>query len=88
MTELFLGISVDLVVSGHAHGGQLRIPFLLSNGLIAPDQGLFPEYTSGIHELNNRTLLIISRGLARESTRVPRFFNKPEIVSLTVKLSN
>ena len=88
LTELFSAIPVDLVISGHAHGGQVRIPYLLNSGLIAPNQGLFPKYTSGIHCLNSRTSLLISRGLAKESTRVPRFFNKPEILSLTVKSSH
>lgn len=88
LTELFSDLHVDLVVSGHAHGGQFRIPYLLNNGLISPNQGLFPKYTSGIHHLTSQTSLIISRGLAKESTRVPRFFNKPEIVSLTLGPSN
>lgn len=87
LTGLFTTIPVDLVVSGHAHGGQVRIPHLLDNGLIAPNQGLFPKYTFGIHRLNNGTSLVISRGLAKESTRVPRLFNRPEIVSVTVKSS-
>lgn len=84
LTGLFATIPVDLVVSGHAHGGQVRIPHLLDNGLIAPNQGLFPKYTFGVHRLNNGTSLVISRGLAKESTRVPRLFNRPEIVSVTV----
>ena len=74
----------DLVFAGHAHGGQVRIPYLLNSGLFAPDQGFFPKYTTGIHELNSRTSLLISRGLAKESTRVPRFFNNPEILSVTL----
>lgn len=84
LTELFSAIPVDLVISGHAHGGQVRIPYLLNSGLFAPDQGFFPKYTTGIHELNSRTSLLISRGLAKESTRVPRFFNNPEILSVTL----
>lgn len=87
LTELFSASLVDLVVSGHAHGGQVRIPYLLNNGLLAPNQGLFPKYTSGIHSLNSRTSLLVSRGLAKESTRVPRFFNRPEIVSVTLRSS-
>lgn len=68
----------DLVVSGHAHGGQVRIPFLL-NGLFAPNQGWFPKYAGGQYEVG-ATTLIVSRGLARESTRLPRVFNRPELV--------
>jgi len=69
----------DTVLSGHAHGGQVRLPVILEDGLFAPNQGFFPKYTCGVHEYNN-TNLIISRGLARESTRLPRIFNRPELV--------
>lgn len=68
----------DLVVSGHAHGGQVRIPGLL-NGLYAPDQGFLPEYAGGEYRVGDTTM-IVSRGLARESTRLPRVFNRPELV--------
>lgn len=72
-----------LVVSGHAHGGQVRIPFLL-NGLFAPNQGLFPKYAGGLYEVNGTTM-IVSRGLARESTQFPRVFNRPELVLATIQ---
>lgn len=68
----------DLVLCGHAHGGQWRIPYVL-NGLFAPDQGLFPKYAGGEYR-DNGTVMIVSRGLARESTLVPRFYNRPELV--------
>ncbi|MBD5080998.1 MAG: metallophosphoesterase [Ruminococcaceae bacterium] len=68
----------DLVLCGHAHGGQWRIPYVL-NGLFAPDQGLFPKYAGGEYS-DNGTVMIVSRGLARESTLVPRFYNRPELV--------
>lgn len=70
----------DLVVAGHAHGGQVRIPFL-ANGLFAPNQGWFPKYAGGQYEVD-ATTLIVSRGLARESTRLPRVFNRPELVMI------
>ena len=73
----------DLVVSGHAHGGQMRIPGLI-NGLFAPNQGFFPKYAGGLYEVDGTTL-IVSRGLARESTRVPRIFNRPELVLVEIK---
>ena len=73
----------DLVLCGHAHGGQWRIPYLL-NGLIAPNQGLFPKYAGGLYEQNGTTM-IVSRGLARESTIVPRIFNRPELVIIDVQ---
>ena len=72
----------DLVLAGHAHGGQWRIPGLI-NGLLAPNQGLFPQYAGGEYDLDGTTL-IVSRGLARESTRVPRFYNPPEVVIIEV----
>ncbi len=68
----------DLVLAGHAHGGQWRIPGIL-NGLYAPDQGLFPPCAGGRYEKDG-TVMIVSRGLARESTLVPRFCNRPELV--------
>ena len=67
----------DLVLSGHAHGGQWRIPGLL-NGLLAPDQGFIPKYAGGLYHKDNTTM-IVSRGLARESTLIPRIFNRPEL---------
>lgn len=68
---------IDLVLSGHAHGGQFAIPFLI-NGLIAPNQGLFPAYAGGLYEFDDM-LMIVSRGLAINKV-VPRFYNKPEVV--------
>ena len=74
----YTGRGFDLVLSGHAHGGQWRIP-LLGVGLIAPNQGLFPRYAGGTYNLEGTTL-VVSRGLARESTRIPRLYNPPEVV--------
>ena len=81
--ETYQNYDFDLVLSGHAHGGQWRIPGLL-NGLFAPDQGLFPEYAGGRYAYADGTM-IVSRGLARESTPVPRIFNRPELVVVEVK---
>lgn len=68
--------SIDMIVSGHAHGGQWRF---LGRGVFAPGQGLFPKYTSGVHDGR----LVISRGL-KPSGAIPRIFNKPEIVFITL----
>lgn len=81
--ETYQNYSFDLVLSGHAHGGQWRIPGLL-NGLFAPNQGLFPKYAGGRYDYTGGTMLV-SRGLARESTPVPRIFNRPEVVIVDVK---
>lgn len=76
--EEYIAAGFPLILSGHAHGGQWRIPFLV-NGLFAPDQGLFPKYAGGKMEKDG-SVMIISRGLARETTRVPRIYNRPEVV--------
>lgn len=68
---------LDLVVSGHAHGGQVRIPGVL-NGLYAPNQGWFPKLAGGAYTQDGTTL-IVSRGLAVR-TRLPHIFNRPEVV--------
>ena len=76
LTEPYQGSGFDLVVSGHAHGGQVRVPLLL-NGLYAPNQGFFPRYAGGLYDLDG-TALAVSRGLS--ISRLPRVFNPPEAV--------
>ena len=78
----YLKYNFDLILSGHAHGGQVRIPKIL-NGLYAPNQGLFPKYAGGRYDFE-KTCFIISRGLARESVPVPRIFNNPEVVIINI----
>ena len=74
----------DLVVAGHAHGGQVRIP-LLVNGLCAPNQGWFPAYAGGEYRLSGTTM-IVSRGLSTQAQwYVPRVFNRPELVFVTLE---
>lgn len=73
------GKGIFLTVSGHAHGGQWRA---FGRGLLAPGQGLFPKYTSGLHG-GNGEYLTVSRGL-RKKTGVPRINNPPEIVILDI----
>jgi hypothetical protein len=80
--RLYLQYPFDLVVSGHAHGGQWRLPGLV-NGLFAPGQGLFPAYAGGCYEVG-KARLAVSRGLARESTRIPRLFNRPEVTLVEI----
>ncbi len=75
---LYAACGFDLALCGHAHGGQWRIPGVL-NGLYAPDQGLFPKYAGGEYR-SKGTVMIVSRGLARDNTRVPRFYDPPELV--------
>ena len=82
--EELLPLHPDLVLSGHAHGGQIRIPLILENGVWSPNQGFFPRYTNGAYSFGG-TEMIVSRGLARESTSMPRIFNRPEIVVITLE---
>lgn len=72
---------INLVLSGHAHGGQVRIPFV--GGLAAPDQGMLPKYTAGIYEKDG-TKMIVNRGLGN-SIIPQRLFNTPEIVEINIK---
>jgi len=81
--ESYAECGFDLALCGHAHGGQWRVPLIL-NGLFAPDQGLFPEYAGGRYTLAETTM-IVSRGPARESTRIPRIFNRPELVLIELQ---
>lgn len=75
----------DLILSGHAHGGQWRIPGLI-NGVFAPDEGFFPQYAGGFYSRNG-TDMIVSRGLYRNISClfIPRIFNRPELVFITLK---
>ena len=67
---------IDLVLSGHAHGGQFRLPFI--GGVVAPNQGLFPEYDAGIYTDAN-TNMIVSRGIGN-SILPFRVNNRPEVI--------
>ena len=75
---------MDLVLSGHAHGGQFRLPLI--GGLIAPNQGLFPRYDAGLYSERD-TNMIVSRGLG--NSIIPfRFNNRPEVVLIELKNQN
>ena len=74
--ETYVACGVDLVLSGHAHGGQIRLPIV--GGIIAPDQGLFPKYDAGLFTDGN-TNMIVSRGLG--NSIIPIHFNNcPEVI--------
>ncbi len=71
----------DLVFTGHAHGGQFRLPFI--GGLYAPGQGAFPEYDSGVYS-QGRTDMIVSRGIGNSGFPI-RFNNRPEVIVVEIK---
>ena len=74
-------VKIDLMVSGHTHGGQVILPF--KGGVYAPEQGYFPKFDYGVFYEENATL-VITRGLGSSRQVAPRFNNPPEIVSLTL----
>lgn len=76
--EAYVNCGADLVLSGHAHGGQFRLPFI--GGLVAPNQGLFPKYDAGLYTKGD-TNMIVCRGLGNSIIPI-RFNNRPEIVLL------
>jgi predicted MPP superfamily phosphohydrolase len=80
LIEKYRKYSFDLILSGHTHGGQVRL--LLINGLYAPHQGIFPKYGGGKYKHGNVTH-IISRGLS-VLPKYPRIFNPPEFVIIVV----
>ena len=82
LIDLYKKYPFNLVVSGHSHGGQVRIPFIL-NGLFSPNQGFFPKYAGGIFEHDSLTH-IISRGVSYYPI-LPRVFNPPEIVVINIR---
>ena len=80
LIKMFKKYNFDIIFSGHAHGGQVRIPKLI-NGLYAPGQGIFPKYAGGVYCINDKTTLVVTRGLAKV---LPRVWNRPEIVVVTL----
>lgn len=74
--DIYADHGMDLILSGHAHGGQFRLPFI--GGLVAPNQGLFPEYDAGIYTEGN-TNMLVSRGVGN-SILPFRINNRPEVI--------
>ena len=79
--EVYAENNMDLVLSGHAHGGQFRLPFV--GGLVAPNQGLFPKYDAGLYTEEN-TNMIVSKGIGN-SILPFRFNNRPEVILIKLK---
>ncbi len=81
LMNVYAKYGVDLVLSGHAHGGQFRLPFI--GGLVAPNQGFFPAYDAGVYR-ENGTQMVVSRGIGKSIIPL-RFNNRPEIVLIQLK---
>lgn len=79
--EIYADWGADLTLSGHVHGGMIRLPFI--GGIISPNRTLFPKYDSGLYEYKDSNL-VVSRGLSRGATGI-RIFNQPELVIVTLK---
>lgn len=82
--DAYVSNGVDLVLSGHAHGGQFRLPFV--GGIVAPNQGLFPEYDAGVYT-KSKTTMIVSRGIGNSIIPI-RINNRPEVVIVRLHLSD
>ena len=76
--ETYVERKMNLVLCGHAHGGQFRLPFL--GGMVAPNQGLFPKYDGGLYKKESTTM-VVSRGIGNSIIPV-RFNNRPEVVMI------
>lgn len=79
--DAYVKANIDLVMTGHAHGGQIRVPFI--GGLVAPSQGIMPKYSAGIFE-EQQTKMIVNRGLGN-SLFPYRIFNLPEVYVIQLK---
>ena len=79
--ELYQDYPIDLALTGHAHGGQIRLPGV--GGLYAPGQGWFPKYTSGVFR-QGRLSMVVSRGLGNSILPL-RVFDPPELVTVTLR---
>lgn len=78
--ETYVAADMSLVFCGHAHGGQIRLPFI--GGLFAPNQGFFPKYTTGMY-IQDDTAMVVSRGLGN-SVFPFRIFNRPELIEVVL----
>lgn len=81
LLEAYAASGADLVFSGHAHGGQVRLPVI--GAVFAPDQGLLPQITAGVHTAG-QAQVVVSRGLGN-GTPFPRLWNGPELVAVTLR---
>jgi predicted MPP superfamily phosphohydrolase len=81
--DTYVDADIDLVLSGHVHGGQFRLPFL--GGLYGPDQGILPAYDSGLYT-EGSTNMVVSRGIGNSGFPI-RFNNRPNVVLVELTCS-
>ena len=79
--DIYTDYNIDLVFTGHAHGGQFRIPLL--GPIFSPNQGLFPKYAMGMH-IDKDTRMIVSRGLGNSMQAIIRVNNRPELIVVSL----
>jgi len=79
--DTYVDHKIDLILSGHAHGGQFRIPLI--GGLVAPNQGLFPQYDAGLYT-REHTIMLISRGIGNSAMPF-RINNRPEVIVIELQ---
>lgn len=79
--DVYAAKGIDISFSGHAHGGQIRFPFI--GAIMAPHQGFFPKYSAGMYQISN-SRLFLSRGLGN-SLFPFRIFNHPELILVTLE---
>ena len=79
--EQYSLLGADLVISGHGHGGVIRLPF--TDGLLSTDRTFFPSYTAGLYEKNG-SALFVTRGLGNSGPSF-RLFNRPEVAVVTLR---
>jgi hypothetical protein len=82
---LYSQLRFDLILTGHCHGGQVRIP-RITNGIYAINQGFNPKYVGGLYNIGERgdRNMVVSRGLSKSTRGFPRVFNRPELVIIDV----
>ena len=84
MLDCFKNKGYELILSGHIHGGQFRLPLI--GGIFSPEGKFFPHYDSGVYMIDEKTTAVVSRGIGN-TIKVPRFYDSPELVIITLRKS-
>ncbi|MEI6101736.1 MAG: metallophosphoesterase, partial [Eubacteriales bacterium] len=81
LLDLFAGSGYELILSGHLHGGQVRLPGF--GGIVSPEGRAFPKYGGGVYAIGNGCTAVVSRGLGNTAI-FPRIYDAPELVLVTL----